>query len=205
MGAAARALAERALRVAGHRRAAGGDLRARRRAAARRGRLRDAALRRSRATRGRAGSSSSPRSSRRSSRSGGAGRTGTPSTTRSTSSAGAGSSSASLLNLLSVLARALAWNLTIHQALAPPLPTLPPGVLGVRRRVCSETPCSRRGRASSRGSPCSGGICRTARDERDAARHGVRAPAVRPLPDRAAGRLRRRDGEAPALGGHRRW
>lgn len=28
-----------------------------------------------------------------------------------------------LLNLLSVLARALSWNLTIHQALAPPLPT----------------------------------------------------------------------------------
>ncbi len=30
-----------------------------------------------------------------------------------------------LLNLLSVLARALSWNLTIHQALAPPLPTFP--------------------------------------------------------------------------------
>ena len=30
-----------------------------------------------------------------------------------------------LLNLLSVLARALSWNVTIHQALAPPLPTFP--------------------------------------------------------------------------------
>jgi uncharacterized membrane protein YbhN (UPF0104 family) len=30
-----------------------------------------------------------------------------------------------VLNLLSVLARALSWNLTIHQALAPPLPTFP--------------------------------------------------------------------------------
>jgi glycosyltransferase 2 family protein len=30
-----------------------------------------------------------------------------------------------LLNLLSVLARALSWNLTIHQALPPPLPTFP--------------------------------------------------------------------------------
>ena len=30
-----------------------------------------------------------------------------------------------LLNLLSVLARSLSWNLTIHQALAPPLPTFP--------------------------------------------------------------------------------
>ena len=30
-----------------------------------------------------------------------------------------------LLNLLSVLARSLSWNLTIHQALTPPLPTLP--------------------------------------------------------------------------------
>ena len=30
-----------------------------------------------------------------------------------------------LLNLLSVLARSLSWNLTIHQALVPPLPTFP--------------------------------------------------------------------------------
>ena len=30
-----------------------------------------------------------------------------------------------LLNLLSVLARSLSWNLTIHQALPPPLPTFP--------------------------------------------------------------------------------
>jgi glycosyltransferase 2 family protein len=30
-----------------------------------------------------------------------------------------------VLNLLSVLARALSWNLTIHQALPPPLPTFP--------------------------------------------------------------------------------
>lgn len=30
-----------------------------------------------------------------------------------------------LLNLLSVLARSLSWNLTIHQALTPPLPTFP--------------------------------------------------------------------------------
>ena len=58
-------------------------------------------------------------------RSGGAGRTGTPSTTPSTSSAGAGSSSAWCSTSLSVLARAWAWNLTIHQAMPPPLPRFP--------------------------------------------------------------------------------
>ena len=90
---------------------------------------------------------------RRSSRSGGAGRSGTPSTTRSTSSRWRWVIVGVVLNLLSVLARALSWNLTIHQALPEPQPAVRAGVLGLRRRPARERrapgPC-RRARARRR-------------------------------------------------------
>ena len=203
MGAAARRARERALRVGRTSRGGSRDLRARRRrpATAAERVAHEPGSPRSRGTRGRAGSSCSRRSCSRSSRSGGAGPTGTPSTTRSTSSAGAGSSSASLLNLLSVLARSLAWRLTIDQALPPPQPTFGQvfsafgiGLLGnavlparagelARVAVLRPPPAARQGH------------------ERDAARDGLRAPAVRPVPGRAARRLGAADREDPALGG----
>ena len=105
-----------------------------------------------------------------------------------------------ILNLLSVLARALSWNVTIHQALPPPLPTFPQvfsafgvGLLGQRR------PPGPGGRARPRrcAPPAPAG---TPRHERDPARDGVLPPALRPVPDRAARRLRPRDGEDAALG-----
>ena len=105
-----------------------------------------------------------------------------------------------VLNLLSVLARALSWNVTIHQALPPPLPAVPAGVLGLRRRPARERrPPGACGRAGPRrrAPPAP---ARPARDERDPARDGVLPPAVRPVPDRAARRLRRGDGEDAALG-----
>ena len=76
--------------------------------------------------------------------------------------------------------------------------------------------CSPRSGSACSGTPCcparAGELARVAvlrrhlphgpRDERDAARHRLRAPPVRPLPGRAARRVGPRDREDPALGGH---
>ena len=77
------------------------------------------------------------------------------------------------------------------------------GVLGVRRRPPRKRrppgPCGRAGpRRRTPATPA-----QPARDERDAARDGVLPPAVRPVPDRPARRLRRGDGKDAALGRHR--
>ena len=80
---------------------------------------------------------------------------------------------------------------------------LPPGLLGLRRRAARERGAARtRRRARPRRRAPAPSAARQG-NERDAPRDGVRAPALRPLPDRAARRLRDGDGEAAALGGHR--
>ena len=105
-----------------------------------------------------------------------------------------------LLNLLSVLARSLSWRLTINQALPEPHPRfgqvfsafgiglLGNAVLPARAGELARVAVLRRHLPHGRG------------HERDAARHGLRAPAVRPLPGRDPRHLGAADGEDPALG-----
>ena len=87
----------------------------------------------------------------RSSPSGGAGRTGGACSTRSDSSTGAGSRSRSSSTSSRCSSRALAWQLTIDQALPEPhQPRFDPGLLGVLRRAARERGRCPGGSASSR-------------------------------------------------------
>ncbi len=81
-------------------------------------------------------------------------------------------------------------------------PALRSGVLGVRGRVARQrrAPRPRRRARPGRGPPSA--PAPRERDERDAARDGLRAPAVRPVPRRVPRHLGAADGEDPALGGH---
>ena len=163
MGAAARRLRRGALRVAGHRAAARGDLRARRRRARPRRRPRGVSRSsRSRGTRGRAASSCSRCSC-----------------SRSLAIWWRGPDWNEVYHAFDFVSwrwvvagdrpepalRARApshGDLTIHQALPPPQP---PFRQSSRRSAsgCSATPCCPPARASSRASPCSAVISRTAR------------------------------------------
>ena len=78
---------------------------------------------------------------------------------------------------------------------------IPPRLLGLRCRVAGKRrPAGPSGRARTRRCPAPPPAPR-AGNERHAARHGVLAPAVRPLPGLAARSLRAPDGSNPALGG----
>ena len=135
------------------------------------------------------------------SRSGGAGRSGTPSTTPSTSSAGAGSSSASSSTCSRCSPARSRGTSRSTRRCAPPLPTFPQVFSAFGVGLLGNAVLPARAGELARVAVLRRHLPGTAGDERDAARDGVRAPAVRPLPDRAARRVRRRDGEAPALGG----
>ena len=109
-----------------------------------------------------------------------------------------------LLNLVSVIVRAWAWNVTIHQAMPPPAAALRRGVLGLRRRPAGERRAPGAGGRARTGRRPAAAPSRGERLGRDPARHRLRPPGVRRVPDRAARRLRAPHREAAALGGHRR-
>ena len=89
----------------------------------------------------------------------------------------------------------------MRQALSEPHPVVHPTSSPPLRWVCSGTRCFRPAPVSSRGSRPSSARRPWAGDERDPHRHRVRPPAVRPLPGLAAGAVRHRDRQDPALGG----
>ena len=142
----------------------------------------------------------SARRSRRCSSGGGA-PTGTSSPARSTSSTGRGSCSRSALNL-AVGARALARLAADHRPGArPAAAALRPGLLGLLDRAACERGAAGPDRgARARRRPAAPSPSRS-RDDRHARRHGLRAPALRPLSGAPARGVRLLDGEDPALGG----
>ena len=105
------------------------------------------------------------------------------------------------LNVCSVCARCLSWHVVITQAMPPPHPQVPSDVLRLLGRAAGELgapgPDRRAGPGRRPGAP----PAERKGDLGDADRDGLRPPAVRPLPGRAAPDLRAPDGEDPALGG----